>query len=83
MNLGVGMKSKDVDGGSSTTGTSTIKVSGMFFCLGLLMFSLYLAIGGTSTIGARTYMQMPNMNNTCNIYKKMNWLVSGETKYVP
>ena len=67
MNLGVGMKSKGIVGGPSTTGASTIEVSEMFFCLGLLMFSLYFAIGGTSTIGAGTYMQMPNMNNTCNI----------------
>ena len=67
MNLGVDMKSKGVVGGPSTTGASTIEVSKMFFCLGLLMFSLYLATGGTSTIGAGTYMQMSNMNNTCNI----------------
>ena len=67
MNLGVGMKSKGAVGGPSTTGASTVEVSEMFFCLGLLMFSLYLATGGTSIIGAGTYMQMSNMNNTCNI----------------
>ena len=67
MNLGVGMKSKGVVGGTSTIGVSTVEVIEMFFCLGLLMFSLYFAIGGTSTIGAGTYMQMPNINNTCNI----------------
>ena len=63
----IASKSKGTVGGPSTTGASTVDVSEMFFCLGLLMFSLYLATGGTSTIGAGTYMQMPNMNNTCNI----------------
>ena len=56
MSLGVGMKSNGVVG-----------VSEMFFCVGLVMFSLFLATGGTSTTDAGTYMQMPNMNNTCNI----------------
>ena len=67
MNLGVGMKSNGVVGGPSTTGASIVEVSEMFFCLGLVMFSLFLATGGTSAIDAGTYMQMANMNNTCNI----------------
>ena len=67
MKVGIGMKSNGVVGGPSTTGASTVEVCEMFFCLGLVMFSLYLATGGTSTIDAGTYMQMPNMNNTCNI----------------
>ena len=67
MNFSVGMKSNGVVGWPSTIGASTVEVFEMFFCLGLVMFSLFLATGGTSTIGAGTYMQMPNMNNTCNI----------------
>jgi len=38
VNLGVGMNSMGAVGGPSTTGASTIEVSEMFFCLGLLCY---------------------------------------------